>query len=353
VRHLALTIALGSALGACTPRDRDATRDASADALDASPDTDELDAASPLDAAPDAPRDHAVIPLDAEVHHASVSVGPIHLDVGEEKTECVSLRVGLASDQLIRAIHARLGPASHHLIVYRDNGTTENTTPTPCAAFEGIRDPYNPVAPLMIAQQVQSDVVMPDDPAVGLPLAAGALVTLEYHVINTTGAPVDASATVDFDTIDPVPEVMTADLMFWGTMAINVPPHATATADFANAPPAGANIFALTTHEHRLGTTASIDLEEHPDDAGVRAAREVYRSTSWSDAPLQMYDPPLQLADGQQLHLRCSYLNTTDQYVSYGESANDEMCFMWAYYYPSQGLKICFDLSASVRYCSQ
>ena len=28
--------------------------------------------------------------------------------------------------------------------------------------------------------------------------------------------------------------------------------------------------------------------------------------------------------------------------MSFGESANNEMCFFWAYYYPSQGSKVCF-----------
>jgi hypothetical protein len=29
--------------------------------------------------------------------------------------------------------------------------------------------------------------------------------------------------------------------------------------------------------------------------------------------------------------------------VKFGESFNDEMCFLWQYYYPSQGFQLCVD----------
>jgi hypothetical protein len=38
----------------------------------------------------------------------------------------------------------------------------------------------------------------------------------------------------------------------------------------------------------------------------------------------------------------CKYFNTNASAVKFGESANDEMCFFWAYYYPSQGAHVCF-----------
>ena len=38
--------------------------------------------------------------------------------------------------------------------------------------------------------------------------------------------------------------------------------------------------------------------------------------------------------------LRGSFWHAMDA-VGFGESANDEMCFFWAYYYPSVGPKVC------------
>ena len=37
----------------------------------------------------------------------------------------------------------------------------------------------------------------------------------------------------------------------------------------------------------------------------------------------------------------CSYYNNISATVRFGESANNEMCFFWAYYYPSNGSHVC------------
>jgi hypothetical protein len=37
----------------------------------------------------------------------------------------------------------------------------------------------------------------------------------------------------------------------------------------------------------------------------------------------------------------CSWDNKSASSVKFGESANDEMCFFWAYYYPSKGAHVC------------
>jgi hypothetical protein len=37
----------------------------------------------------------------------------------------------------------------------------------------------------------------------------------------------------------------------------------------------------------------------------------------------------------------CTWYNNTSATVKFGESATNEMCFFWAYYYPSQGAHVC------------
>ena len=54
-------------------------------------------------------------------------------------------------------------------------------------------------------------------------------------------------------------------------------------------------------------------------------------------------DPRAPLSD-RGLSYRCEYDNNTPIEVGFGESAaTDEMCFLWHYYYPSQGLHYCLD----------
>jgi hypothetical protein len=47
---------------------------------------------------------------------------------------------------------------------------------------------------------------------------------------------------------------------------------------------------------------------------------------------------PEMVFDGKNgLAFQCEWHNSSDQSVGFGESALDEMCFLWMYYYPSHG----------------
>ena len=52
---------------------------------------------------------------------------------------------------------------------------------------------------------------------------------------------------------------------------------------------------------------------------------------------------PVEFAEGDGLRFSCDYFNASDQTVQIGESARKEMCFLWGYYYPSTGFKVCMD----------
>ena len=53
------------------------------------------------------------------------------------------------------------------------------------------------------------------------------------------------------------------------------------------------------------------------------------------------HDPPLAMPESGGFMFSCEYYNKSTETVGFGESANDEMCFFWAYYYPSVGPKVC------------
>ena len=58
---------------------------------------------------------------------------------------------------------------------------------------------------------------------------------------------------------------------------------------------------------------------------------------------MAVYDPPLEFKAGQGFQYRCSWYNGSSKNVRFGESANQEMCFFWAYYYPSKGYRMCIN----------
>ena len=54
-----------------------------------------------------------------------------------------------------------------------------------------------------------------------------------------------------------------------------------------------------------------------------------------------MQEPAFEIPAGGGFDFKCGYRNPTGRTVKFGESTEDEMCFFWAYYYPSKGSRVC------------
>ncbi len=105
----------------------------------------------------------------------------------------------------------------------------------------------------------------------------------------------------------------------------------------------GVKFFAMTGHEHQLGTNVQVATATAYDDPG----KMVYDIPGWlwSEPKTEVFETPFTVPDSGGFQFTCSWNNTSDDQVSFGESANAEMCFFWAYYYPSQGARVCFHTS--------
>ncbi len=270
------------------------------------------------------------------------------LAAGEEATKCVVIPIGNMTDEFIRRIYVNLGDASHHLIVYRSSTAVLRDQPFACQGFSGIRSLMDFDTPLAIAQMRETTVQMP--PRVGMPIDRGSFVRLEFHAVNITAAPVRAMARVLIDTVDQTAALASANLMFWGNVSINLPPNAPSDVDMFQTPLSSVRVFGLTSHTHHFGTRATIHratatrtpVAQGNIFSNIVDGELLHESRNWSDPPLTLFDPPITFAAGEGLHLNCHYQNTSNQRVTYGESVGNEMCFLWAYYYPApRGVHIC------------
>ena len=297
-----------------------------------------------IDAAPDnLPADAA--PLVGTEY--SLSIGPIAVAPGGENTQCVVLQLNNAAPMKIHQFHNVLGLSSHHLIVYRDNvDTAVNETPTNCQPFAGALNPpaqggVGGVSPLMISQVADDELTLPD--GVGYTFAANQFIRLELHYINTTDQPVMVTATANFYAVPDDQITNEADFLFIGDPDINIAAGQMATVSAYFAMPStlnGANIFAFTGHTHKFGT--DMQVTSRPSKTGADTAAYNPLNFLWSDPQTIYHNPPLVVPDGGGFDFHCDYTNTSTSSVSFGESAKNEMCFFWAYYYPSVGAHVCF-----------
>jgi hypothetical protein len=169
------------------------------------------------------------------------------------------------------------------------------------------------------------------------------MVRLELHYINTSPDSQEVTASSTLVSIAPETFEYEADFLFIGNPDINIPARSTWTlgpsyfplpADLADS-----QFFSITGHTHQFGTNVLVETTDGPSGTGT----SVYDVTPWYwDEPATIYhDPAFTVPRGGGFRFTCEYDNTSSSSVGFGESANDEMCFFWAYYYPSQGAKVC------------
>jgi hypothetical protein len=272
------------------------------------------------DAFAPAPVDAARSDTNVPSTTSTASIGPFSVARGTEQTLCVVIELDNVEPAMLRAIHTHLTPGSHHMIISRADGR-DLMGPTPCPAFaSGVTNA------IFIAQQPEASIVYPDDS--GLPLTAHQRIGLEMHMINYfSDTPIDISGVVDFELAARDAPLREVHILFTGNFALYLPPHmeTTVTDDFAIAD--GTEVFALTSHTHHLGTYASLEIV-----GGSHAPELVHESHSWAEPPLDTFTPSRVFGPSESLRLTCTYLNDTDGAVTFGESFDNEMCFLWAYY---------------------
>lgn len=267
----------------------------------------------------------------------SVAIGPIALAPGEEKTVCVVVPLGNTEDLVVNAAEVSLAQGSHHLIVYRSTAAP-TSTPYPCAPFTGIA--IGTDTPLVFANKASASFTFPS--GVGQDVPAEAMLKIEAHYINTSPNAIEGKGTLTFHAVPKAKAApyQPADFAFWGTQKINIPAHSTAsTGKQFQTGIAGTHLILITTHQHRLGTNASVWESPSAGQLGPQIANDA----NWSDPALTPLSPHYDFDGTNGLTYQCDWNNTTDTDVHFGESALDEMCFFGGYYYPARGLDLCID----------
>ncbi|MFO0614533.1 MAG: hypothetical protein U0414_18250 [Polyangiaceae bacterium] len=270
----------------------------------------------------------------------SVKFDPITVPPGTEKTQCVVRKLSNPAAAHVGQIHNVLGEGSHHLIVYRTADTVEQTTPFDCQPFSDLLKPEKGT-PLMISQKQDDLLTLPQ--GVAFSIAKEQFVRLEMHYINATAAPLEVTATTTFITMEEKDFQNEADFLFFGNPDIDLAPNAKATLGPTYLPLpatlAGSKFFGFAGHTHQWGTNVYVGTttgKTGPDT-------DVYKVDNWQWAePATVYwDPPVEVPQNGGFHLTCEWENGSPNNVQFGESANDEMCFFWTYYYPSKGAFVC------------
>ena len=276
----------------------------------------------------------------------SIDFGPVTVAPGQENTQCIQARISNATAIKVHQMHNVLSLGSHHLIVYKDDmATAEQLTPFDCQPFTGALNPSGMVAPIMITQRADDELYLPD--GVAYTLGANQMMRVEMHFINSTDQPIQVTARVDLYAAPEGSIHDEANILFIGSPDVSIPAGQTVTLEQFFTPSrasldlTGAKFFAITGHTHQYGTDMQVSTA--PTNGGTRTSVYAPSPFAWNEPLTQTHKPEFEIPSGQGgFDFKCTYTNTSAATVGFGESATDEMCFFWAYYYPSKGAHVCF-----------
>jgi len=247
---------------------------------------------------------------------------------GAEAHRCVLVELPNTEPVWVSALHAWLGNGSHHMIVDRP-GSEVALIPNAelCSPTMG-----GDASRLLIAQQHETRLDLPD--GVGFLLEPKQRIFLQLHYVNTTAKSFAIKGTIELELFPKDVRPIEAKSVFTGSTSITLPPRQPGESKHFQVLPADPawNVFAMTSHTHQLGVHATI---ERVASATAPTIAPLHESRDWSEPPLTVFKEPLVFDGSDGLRLTCRYMNTTDRDVHFGTGVNDEMCFMWVYFFES------------------
>jgi hypothetical protein len=183
----------------------------------------------------------------------------------------------------------------------------------------------------------KDNTVLPAD--VGMNLSGGTL-SLNMHYNNLLGsqAELDQSG-VEICALKPASFRKHTAAVHTGfsRLAFNIPARAVGyevTGQCTATVSTPVTVFSASPHAHRLAHHMSFSVQKKSGE------RIVMFDSSFDFEEQQVYplSPTVTLETGDKVITTCSYDNTSDRAVKFGEDTDDEMCFNFASYYPMGAL---------------
>jgi hypothetical protein len=273
----------------------------------------------------------SILGLAPPANGLQLALAPFDVPPRGEITVCRYLRLPTSNVVDVGRFQSRMLPGSHHFLLYRSLLPIEEGQ-GPCVMDL-------PRAVVFGAQAEEAEETFP--PGVSMRFAPGATLILESHYVNPTDTVRTGQAVVNLEFMNPADVRDVADVLFFLNRDLYIPPQSTATAIKTCPLPDSTNVFLLSSHTHRRGTSFSMDLVDMGTDAVLQ---HLYDNYNWEDPLIVRYpnDAPLRVGVAQGLRFTCTYRNDDTVAVGWGLSSEDEMCIAFGLYYPTQGIKYCF-----------
>jgi Copper type II ascorbate-dependent monooxygenase, C-terminal domain len=176
------------------------------------------------------------------------------------------------------------------------------------------------LGPIPLPQDDYVDV--PYYPGVGERLKPGQKISVNYHYLNVTDDSIVGVTKINFHAA-PCDGLREMGQFGFYNQDIAVPPHGkystTMNATFTQ----DVYVWDLFRHTHRWGTDVPISFYKGPRDGEL-----IFNSPDYELGAGYRFEEPVLVKKGEGFTFVCNFENTTDDWIRFGPTADDEMCML-------------------------
>lgn len=250
-------------------------------------------------------------PFDPSADLEPWSTETFSVEAGQERYLCYAKT--LEEDLVINGYSVPRQPFVHHLIFARANAPEPEGFAECDIAFR------NSWETLFISGAGNSVLALPDD--AGHQLKKGTQLIVQMHLLNAAEDEVEGAVTIDMrrsELTDPRP----VSSFVFGTAAVKLPPREETTIVGTCSMRQRIQLLAGFPHMHLLGTSMRFEV-----GASANELKQVFQRDPFDFNDQRIDKLELDLSPGDVARVTCTFENSKDQEVTYGESTLNEMCY--------------------------
>jgi hypothetical protein len=162
------------------------------------------------------------------------------------------------------------------------------------------------------------------------PVKDGSEIVARMHYLNASTQPLTVAPTYTWYTVDEASVTTVLAPFIWVYSGFQIPPGATYTVEGDCNFTGPMKIVSVLPHMHQLGTRFTAGFLGGPLDGQLWLDSKGYDP---GNGVIQVYDPPIDLSQGDGATFACTWLNTTTDTIVEGVGKN-EMCMLFGYGFP-------------------
>ena len=320
-----------------------------ADGSDSVDSSDTVDATSGVDSSDSATGDTASDAADATDSTPDVVLGPNGVPIvqleppesgfqvrslgrfiapGKDVEYCEVITLPGTPDDVyyVNRIEVAMHPWSHHVIIdavvpgSETDAGLEDGMVKPCVSAASAYG--EDLVDVIGAQSPYSDLDLPD--GIGRIYYGGQKVIVDYHYFNPTLEEIPAGHAINFHRVEEADVTHVAENFGFYNFNILTLPGQTSKYAAKCTFKQDVMVSVLTRHTHRWGKDFHIWYE-----GGENDGEHIWTSNDWELELNYVYDEPRLMKKGEGFRFQCEYENTTDQILTFGPKATDEMCILF------------------------